>query len=851
MNKSVNTNRHIFLSRFLIVLLLAIFFASAASAQVYIDSCKQLSVAGTYVLNQSVASSAGAGQSCFEVKANHVTLDCAGNSITGINESSSRGIYSKYVNTTIRNCNINNFATGIYFDGADHGRIENTNVSTSKWWNHAGYAIYLVGGANYNTILNTRAISYNTGYGIYIYSGSNYNTISESHAESTLGDGIRIIGANFTNVEDVTASSVEGSAIYLLTSAHNSFNNVDSESDYGADFAVDFSSSSYCENDLTDVTGTDGKPILYYYNSPATVSGEDASVIILCNADGSDISDSQATKTGVHIYYTDDANIEDVIAISDADAGNGMSPNIYPGIKLISSHDNTLTDITASSMKGDGVLLDHSNNNVLTNVAGETNFSAGIDLEHSDGNVISGCTGYAIGMTVPISSGFGLLLEDSSDNTITGCTFTSNTADGVMIAFDSDNNILSNSVITGKTGAEPVSFAALTLMYGVHNSVFANNTINGLGGERAVALIAPWNQVEKYVSGNTFYGNVLLNADTLLYIEEDSDNNLFYWNKFFNDADMYINDLDGGNYYNVSMGGQEEGNIYDDVLDGTVDIKGDVLSGYWADSLYVGTEGAGYPYNSANSLGKVNIVDYAPLTQFPITSPENATLTVTKIVVNDDDGTMVVSDFPLYVGDVQVISGESNVFAAGTYTVYELGNSGYTGLISGDCASNGEITLNPGDVKSCTITNDDVEPSMATLTVIKAVVNDDGGNKTVSEFTLYIDELQVLSGNPNTLVPGTYVVSEIEDPGYAGSISGDCAADGSITLGAGDVKYCTITNNDIEQSSCTLVPSADLNGDGMIDNIEILAYIAKWKLGEVDNISMLQAIAFWKAGEGC
>lgn len=87
-----------------------------------------------------------------------------------------------------------------------------------------------------------------------------------------------------------------------------------------------------------------------------------------------------------------------------------------------------------------------------------------------------------------------------------------------------------------------------------------------------------------------------------------------------------------------------------------------------------------------------------------------ASLTVTKTVVNDDGGTMTVSDFPLFVGGLSVTSGvATTTLAPGTYTVSETGDAGYAASVwGGDCAADGTITLADGDDLECTITNDDI-----------------------------------------------------------------------------------------------------------------------------------------------
>jgi len=169
-------------------------------------------------------------------------------------------------------------------------------------------------------------------------------------------------------------------------------------------------------------------------------------------------------------------------------------------------------------------------------------------------------------------------------------------------------------------------------------------------------------------------------------------------------------------------------------------------------------------------------------------------LTVTKIVINDNGGTAVVADFPLFVNATGVTSGVQNGFNAGAYTVSETNKTGYTATITGDCAANGAITLQVGDVKSCTITNNDIQPK---LTVTKVVINDNGGTAVVADFPLFVDQTGVVSGVQNGFNAASYVVSETNLTGYTASITGDCDKDGNITLLAGDVKSCTITNNDV------------------------------------------------------
>jgi len=86
-------------------------------------------------------------------------------------------------------------------------------------------------------------------------------------------------------------------------------------------------------------------------------------------------------------------------------------------------------------------------------------------------------------------------------------------------------------------------------------------------------------------------------------------------------------------------------------------------------------------------------------------------LTVNKIVINDDGGTNIISDFPLFLDDVSVESGVATTTTIGEHTVSETTDPDYTAVIGGDCAADGTITLALGDIETCTITNDDIAPS--------------------------------------------------------------------------------------------------------------------------------------------
>lgn len=105
----------------------------------------------------------------------------------------------------------------------------------------------------------------------------------------------------------------------------------------------------------------------------------------------------------------------------------------------------------------------------------------------------------------------------------------------------------------------------------------------------------------------------------------------------------------------------------------------------------------------------------------PPPPPATATLNVVKIVINDNGGIATSASFNLHVlnsGSVDVANspaiglsapGRAYVLTPGSYSVREDVVGWYAASFSGDCDANGLVNLNSGDVKTCIITNNDVQ----------------------------------------------------------------------------------------------------------------------------------------------
>src|SRR3989344_3254580 len=181
--------------------------------------------------------------------------------------------------------------------------------------------------------------------------------------------------------------------------------------------------------------------------------------------------------------------------------------------------------------------------------------------------------------------------------------------------------------------------------------------------------------------------------------------------------------------------------------------------------------------------------------------PRTATLTVNKVIVTDNGGNETISSFQLsVVGTVvtDVTSGVANQFVEGSYVVTETGVSGYQATFTGDCDSSGQITSAAGENKQCTITNNDIPSS---ISLIKSVVNNDGGTAVPIQFTMRIDGT-VVPQNTSVAVSANSVHAISEDAFSEYTLTGvsgtGCPATipGNVTLNEGEAITCTITNDD-------------------------------------------------------
>jgi parallel beta-helix repeat protein len=266
-----------------------------------------------------------------------VAIDCAGATLSGDNTTGMSGIYSSQSNTTIEDCDINGFSTGINFDGASNGAIAGTNASTT----HDaisfgdGVGILLQGGADYDTITGSDASSV-TNNGIFIHSSGD-DTIIGSTGMSYSGYGIDLYSSSNDNVTDSTGVSGSSNGIWLYSGTGNIFIDSNGTSASGDGVYLDSSSG----NSFSGSAGESGSSVGF------ALSSSDGNTFA-----GGQISGADATYGALEFYQgsTDDTVANSTIngdagayaaAMYGADSGNALVNDTLLNASTLLSLDST------------------------------------------------------------------------------------------------------------------------------------------------------------------------------------------------------------------------------------------------------------------------------------------------------------------------------------------------------------------------------------------------------------------------------------------------------------------------------------------------------------------------------
>ncbi len=154
-------------------------------------------------------------------------------------------------------------------------------------------------------------------------------------------------------------------------------------------------------------------------------------------------------------------------------------------------------------------------------------------------------------------------------------------------------------------------------------------------------------------------------------------------------------------------------------------------------------------------------------------------------------------------------------------TAYAVASYGQEGTLNKSASTTLSVNADTCEKPPVDCDSDcDGGPTKGTLTIIKNVINDNlVGTATSTDFTFTIAGTNPSQGSVQgsstgitiTLDPGTYSVTENDSLGYNVSYSTECSG----TMGAGESKTCTVTNDDfIGVSDCTDGCGGDGGGGG-------------------------------------
>ncbi|VVC00332.1 Right handed beta helix region [uncultured archaeon] len=585
------------------------------------------------------------GATCFVVGAQNVTIDCAGYSITGDNSIGFYGIYSGYYNTTVKNCVISGYPdASVLFNGSASSSVQGSTLGAASAAGGGYYTEDPPGNATGILVSNSSNVSITDTVvaGLAGGTGSDERQPEDTtFAPQTGGDahGVLLVsspGAHFRNVTLKGNIGGTGGSTTGITCDWSGANG-------GIAYGIYGTNSSGGTFSLVNASGNNGgEPGQDDACGNGPGAGGDVDGIYLEYSPGSAITGATASSNIGGPDYGNGAGIDYGIALWANSSGSTISgftgyPDAGYGI-YVGSSDNTIANSTSSSDSyAISVIVNNmdwlgslASNNVLSNVTASSDSGNAITVSASNATFIN-----SAGTS---SSGSGFYASGSENGTATGCRFSSGTNTGLSLSYSSNfvftnvsatsnssvaayfygvsGTTITGSLISGKsTDAPPYgSPGAFLLYYNGQNNTIANSTINGNGGDYALVGATGSN------TGNVFANNTIMNAGSLVYLGTYSGNNTFYWNNFTNASGLYVNDTNGSNYFNATISGKGEGNIW----------PGLSLSNFTAyppssygQNWHAGTAGNAYPYNSTTSGRKVvpGVIDYAPLFYYAAPAP--------------------------------------------------------------------------------------------------------------------------------------------------------------------------------------------------------------------------------------
>jgi parallel beta-helix repeat protein len=467
---------------------------------------------------------------------------------------------------------------GVYFEGADHGSISDSDVSNN------GYGIRL-SGSSHNTVVNNIAeqnsengisltessndntiinnIANRNRYGITL-SSSSQNNLVNNNASLNTQVGIRLHFSDYNTVVNNTAGSNNYYGIFLDDSDHNNVtdNRVDGFYQY---YGVRLSNSDY--NTLADnFVGYQGGYVdnTFHIAYGIYLSVSSYNTIIRNTALNNSYAGIFIISSSSNNNVTD--NIIGFGAVNETAVIGGWYIYGSHGIFVSSASVNNKVENNTVFNVRNGIYLDRtSDNDVIDNEVYNCYYAGFALYTGSKNTLIENSATYA---------GIGIYLDDSNDNNMTGNDATNNIY-GIAIYSSARNYLINNNAsLNEELGILLHDQTTDTTLYS--NSINDNNNFGILINASHITTIDS-NTVKNHIlrgialvssDTNTIVNNTFQdNYNAIEFRDPDCEGNKIYHNNFLPNAtreDVGYHAIDYGT--NNEWSSEGEGNFWSDYI---------------------------------------------------------------------------------------------------------------------------------------------------------------------------------------------------------------------------------------------------------------------------------------------
>ena len=403
-----------------------------------VSNCSVLNTPNsTYYLVSDITNSSD--NTCINITAQNITLNCQNHLINGINTAGSSGIYTDQFNTSLANCHTTNWNYGIYSDNSNNSTIQ-TSLADSN-----NYGIYLTSSSGNRLVYNE--IKNSSSYGIYLSNGgiNGANDIYNNLFNNTNNTGFG--GSSYSNNWNTTSAS--GNRIYSTGNNIGGNYYTNSTSNGYSDTCTDADEDGFCDSTYSlNTSNIDYLPLSDKCKTLYCINCSD------CN------SKIQSAQTGTTIFLNESISNQDenCILINKSsitfDCQNhfidGDNDYYGYGIYVNSANYGTITNITIQHCHikefGYGIYfygssVNKTENSSIIHVNSSYNKEYGLFLSYGNNNTISNTT---------VNDNYwwdGILLQMSSYNTIQNITANRNGDDGISFGMGSRNNTFQNMLV--------------------------------------------------------------------------------------------------------------------------------------------------------------------------------------------------------------------------------------------------------------------------------------------------------------------------------------------------------------------------------------------------------------------